>query len=88
MLHTFLEGYWNQMASEIYRDFDDALLDFCATEGGEAYGRLLREFRECLDAGRFPSRVDLKSAYSDAFWRQFSCILVREDLETSALLKG
>ena len=78
---TFMLGYWNQMASEIYNSFGEALSDFRATEGSSAHERLIAEIRALHAAGRFPRLADIRSAYSDPFWKNYNRIIVREDLE-------
>lgn len=78
---TFMEGYWNQMADEIYRNFSEALSDFRATEGDEPHERLIAEIRAFRVAGRFPRLADIRSAYSDPFWKSYGRIIVQEDFE-------
>ncbi|WP_296716900.1 hypothetical protein [Erythrobacter sp.] len=79
---TFMEGYWNQMATEIYSSFSDALSDFRATEGDGLHKRLIAEIGVFRAAGRFPQMADIQSAYSDPFWKSYDRIIVQEDLES------
>ena len=79
---TFMEGYWNQMADEIYSNLSEALSDFHATEGDEPHERLIAEIRAFRAAGRFPRLADIRSTYSDPFWKSYGRIIVQEDFET------
>jgi hypothetical protein len=85
---TFLSGYWNQMADELYASFGEALSDFRVTEGDLAYNRLVEELEALSVAGRFPPRARVQSAYRDPFWKRYGRIVVLEDLETSGLLSN
>lgn len=80
--HTFMEGYWNQMADGIYGSFSEALADFRNTEGDGSYKRLTAEIEDLRATGRFPHLADVKTAYSDLFWKSYGRIIVQEDLET------
>jgi len=86
MLHTFLESYWNQLASEFYRDFDAALAHFRDEAGVIAYDDLLAELRAHQAQGRFPRMRELSVAYSDPFWAPYERIILRSDVEGSALV--
>jgi len=79
--HTFMEGYWNQMADEIYNGFGEALSDFRATEGGEPYERLIAEIVALRAVGHFPPLKGIRAAYGAPFWKNYDRIIVQEDLD-------
>ncbi|MFL9840935.1 contact-dependent growth inhibition system immunity protein [Sphingomonas sp. ST-64] len=78
---TFMDGYWNQTASDVYNDFGAALSDYKRTEGNEAYKRLIVEIEELRAVGRFPRLADIRCAYADPFWKDYDRIIVQEDVE-------
>ncbi len=80
MLHTFLESYWNQLAREFYRDFDEALAHFRDEAGVIACDDLLAELRVHQAQGRFPRRSELSVAYSDLFWAPYDRIILHSDV--------
>jgi hypothetical protein len=79
--HTFMKGYWNQMADEIYNGFGEALSDFRATEGDEPYERLIAEIIALRAVGRFQPLKDIRAAYGAPFWKSYDRIIVQEDLD-------
>lgn len=79
---TFLTGYWNQMADELYSSFEEALSDFRVTEGDRLYQRLVGELEALHAAGRFLPVARIQSAYDDPFWKGYGRIVVLEDLAT------
>jgi len=86
--HTFLSGYWNQMADEIYASFSEALSDFRTTEGDQLYKRLIAELETLRAAGRFLPVARIRSAQRDPFWKGYGRIVVLEDLESSGMSSG
>lgn len=76
-----MEGYWNQMADEIYDGFGEALSDFRAAEGDEPYERRIAEITALRAVGRFPPLRDIRAAYGDLFWKSYDRIIVQEDLD-------
>jgi hypothetical protein len=86
--HTFLSGYWNQMADEIYASFSEALSDFRATEGEQSYKRLIGELEALYVAGRFLPIARIRSARRDPFWKRYGRIVVLEDLEAGGMSPG
>lgn len=76
----FMDGYWNQMAPDLYASFDDALADFKATEGEHRFVQLRTALSALHRQGRFPSIADIKDAYQDPFWKPYGMILTADDL--------
>ena len=76
-----MEGYWNQMADEIYNGFGEALSDFRVTEGEEPYQRLIAEIIGLRAVGRFLPLKDIGAAYDAPFWKSYDRIIVQEDLD-------
>ena len=83
-----MEGYWNQMADELYPDFDAGLSDFKDTEGERAFHSLKLELLAMHRTGRFPPQSEIKAHYSDSFWKRFDRIVTADQIEKSRLLSG
>ena len=83
-----MEGYWNQMADELYPDFDAGLSDFKDTEGERAFHSLKLELLTMYNTGRLPPLSKIKAHYSDSFWKRFDRIVTADQIEKSDLLSG
>lgn len=80
MFSYFMDGYWNQMSPDIYKDFRDAVTDFKNTEGKERFFILCEELSRLVKIGRIPSMSGLEAAHKDKFWENFGMILTIEDI--------
>ena len=87
-LHTFLQAYWNQMATDLYPDFNAALDDFCRTEGELAYSRLRSDLVAAVTAGFIRRENELALTRQKPFWRDCGMIVVLEDLKGTGLIDG
>ena len=76
----FMLGYWNQMAPDLYADFDAALADFNATEGEHRFHQLREALSDLHRQGRFPPIAEIENAYQDPFWSPHGMILTAEDI--------
>ncbi|WOF41683.1 hypothetical protein KNJ79_10440 [Sphingopyxis indica] len=76
----FMDGYWNQMAPDLYASFDAALDDFRETEGEHRLAQLQTALAILHRQGRFPSIANISDAYQDPFWKPYDRILTAEDL--------
>ena len=83
-----MEGYWNQMADELYPDFDAGLSDFKDTEGERAFRALKLELLTMYSTGRFPPLSEIRTHYSNSFWKRFDHIVTADQIEKSGLLSG
>ncbi len=81
-------GYWNQMADELYPDFDAGLSDFKDTEGERAFRSLKLELLTMYSTGRFPPLSEIKAPHSDSFWKRFDRVVTADQIEKSGLLSG
>jgi len=70
------------MASELYRDFSEAIAHFEKSEGSQQFARLKNDILTLADRGQFPSINEIEKAYDDPFWSSFHRILTLEDLKS------
>ena len=76
----FMDGYWNQMAPDVYASFDAALADFRETEGEHRFAQLQTVLATLHRQGRFPSMANIEDAYQDPVWKPYGMILTAEDV--------
>ncbi len=78
-----MQRYWHQMADQLYPSLGAALEEYRIENGEKSFNRLSREIGEMMADGRFPKQAEIRSAYSNPFWKAFDRIITIEQLNES-----